>query len=64
MRKIRLEPLRVESFETAHTAPLSGGTVQGAMAATTLPCPSFNPCLPSWQPTGCEQMAAGRYPIG
>jgi len=54
MRKMKLGALQVDSFETTSSAPLSDGTVQGfEMAVTTVPCPSFNPCMGSWNPTGC-----------
>lgn len=45
MRKLKLESLNVESFQTAAPAPRPSGTVRAHAAA-----PTYNPCY-TWEPT-------------
>jgi hypothetical protein len=45
MRKLTLESLLVDSFETTASVPGTRGTVQGhAEAITGSRCPSYDPC--------------------
>jgi hypothetical protein len=54
MRKLKLESLHVTSFETAFAAPAAGGTVQAHVGGPTgVMCPSFNPCLPTFNLETC-----------
>jgi hypothetical protein len=54
MRKLTIESLHVASFETASAAPGACGTVQGYAAGPTgVVCPSFNPCLPTFNVEIC-----------
>jgi hypothetical protein len=53
MRKLTIESLNVASFETACAAPCAG--VQGHAAGPTgVICPSFNPCLPTFNLENCS----------
>jgi hypothetical protein len=52
MRKLKLESLNVASFETTCAAPAADGTVQAHVAGpTTSLCPSYKPCLPTFEET-------------
>jgi hypothetical protein len=46
MRKLKLDSLSIESFETSAAAPRSAGTVQAHAAAA----PTYNPCY-TFEPT-------------
>lgn len=57
MRKLKLESLHVESFETTAEAPASRGTVQAhaeAEPATGTTCDTREPCQPSYDPRTCQ----------
>lgn len=54
MRKLKLESLHVASFETTCAAPADDGTVQAHLAGpTTSLCPSYKPCLATWNQETC-----------
>jgi hypothetical protein len=51
MGKLKLESLRVESFQTTSSPQKDRGTV--AAAATGTNCYSYDPCEPSRDPNNC-----------
>jgi hypothetical protein len=56
MRKLTLESLHVDSFQTTAAAPRLRGTVQGhAEAITGSRCPSYDPCHPQTEYTVCRE---------
>lgn len=55
MRKLTLESLHVESFETTAAAPVSRGTVQAhAEAITGTTCDTYDRCQPTYDPGTCQ----------
>lgn len=54
MRKLKLESLQVDSFDTTAAASGLRGTVPAhAEAITGTRCPTYDPCQPSYDPHNC-----------
>ncbi len=58
MRKLKLDSLHVESFETTTAAPRSRGTVQAHAEAepiTGTRCDTYDNCKPTYDPRTCPE---------